>query len=116
MGEKKDPVPGLLSSMALVDAAIALAKKALLDNPSVAQERDLNRLVLRLEAERAILEADLDAALAESTKVKGPTAAQLEQIERLSNEVESATNSAMAVSARIGIAQKALDLVSSILS
>ena len=116
MANGTDKVPELLDAIAVVDGAIALAEGALHDNPSLAEERALNRTLLRLNAQRAALEAELDAALAGSTLVQGPSDAQLAQIAALSEEVELATNAAATVSARIALTTKVLTLASSVLA
>jgi len=109
-------IPGLLDSVALVDKAIAVAKKGLVGNPSLSNDRALNRLILRLEAERSVLEAEIDAALAGSTSVQGPTEAQLKEVERLSAAAENALNRVVAVSMRIEITGKVVDLATDIVT
>jgi hypothetical protein len=114
MAEDGDKVPELLEAIGVVNDAIALAEGALLDNPTKEEERSLNRTLLRLNAELAVLQAELDAALAESTLVQGPTEAQLAQIGALSEEVENAINASATVSARIKIATKVLAVAASV--
>jgi hypothetical protein len=111
-----DKVSELLLAIELVDDAIALVEIALLNNPSTEDERALRRNLLRLEAERSVLEAELDAALDADTAVQGPGAAQQAEIERLSNAVESATNAAVAASLAIALTAKVLDLTISVVT
>jgi hypothetical protein len=109
-------VPELLDAIFVVSEAIAMADNALkAGNPTVEQERALNRLLLRLNAEFAVLDAELTAALDEDTSVKGPTEAQLAQIGALSDEVELLKNRAATVSARIALATKVLEVASKVL-
>jgi hypothetical protein len=105
-----DHVVELLLAIALVDDAIALAEAALLNNPSTEEERALRRNLLRLRAERAVLEAELGAALDADTEVQAPSRAQLAQIAALSDEVEAATNAAVAASLAVALTARVLDL------
>lgn len=114
MTNATDKVPALLHAIELVDSAIALAEGALNDNPSPEEERALNQTLLRLNAERAVLEAELDAALNEDTAVQGPNAAQLAQIESLSKQVEQATSAGAAADAKIALAGKVLNVAAAI--
>jgi hypothetical protein len=116
MANGMDKVPGLLDSITLVDNATTLAEAALLNNPSVEDDRALRRLLLRLKAERAVLDAELDAALAEESSVQGPSTAQLAQIEVLTAQVEQATNAGAAVNASIALVGKVLDLATAIVA
>lgn len=111
-----DQVVELLLAIALVDDAIALAESALLRNPSTEEERALRRNLLRLQAERAVLEAELNAALDQSTGVQAPGAAQLAEIVALSDEVEAATNAALAASAAVALTARVLDLSISVVT
>ena len=116
MANDTDSVPGLLDSITLVDAAISLAESALLDNPSKEDERSLNRSILRLQAERASLDAQLDAALASETAVLGPSPAQLAVIESLTAQVEKAAAATATVSAGIALSGKVIDLMAKVVS
>jgi len=110
-----DKVPELLGALGVVGDAIELADGALHDNPTKEQERALNRALLRLNAELGVLNAELDAALAEDTTVQGPTEAQLAKIAELTDEVENAKNANATISARIALISKVLTVASAIL-
>jgi hypothetical protein len=110
-----DKVPELVHAIVVVDDAIALAEGAQADNPTPEEDRTLTRLILRLNAERSVLDAELEAALAGQTSVQGPTEAQLAEIGELSDEVERMKNASATVSARIALATKVLEVASSVL-
>jgi hypothetical protein len=114
MAISSDSVPEILHAIDLVDKAITAAQIGLNHNPSVEDERALNRILLRLNAERAVLEAELDSAMAADPGVQAPDAGQLAAIESLSSQVELATNAAIVVSDIVGLSSKVLDLASSI--
>ena len=110
-----DPVAELLITLDLVSAAIALVNKALASNPSTEERRSLNRAKLRLETERTLLRAQLDAALGEDPTVEGPSDSQMLEIARLTDAVEEATTSALTVSASIALAGRVLDISTDVL-
>jgi len=66
---------------------------------------------LRLEAERAVLEAELDAALDGQSVVPGPSPEQLTEIVSLVEEVEAATQQRVTAGAVIALAAQSLALV-----
>lgn len=109
-----DPVPEILVAIELVDRAIEVARIGLLRNPSAEEERALRKLLLRLGAERAALEADLDAALAGSASVQQPSAAQVAQLEVLLGQAEQATNAALSAAGAIAFASSVLTVASEI--
>lgn len=98
----------------LLDDAIALVKKALNHNPTVAEERDLEQILLRLEAERSVLQAEYDDALEGATGVQGPTPAQVQQVADLSNQVATATTQAQLSSDAIALGGRIFDLAGKI--
>ena len=110
-----DRVPELVHAIVVVDDAIALAEGAQADDPTDEEDRALNRLLLRLGAERAVLDAELTAALESDTSVQGPTEAQIAEIGALSDEVEVLKNASATVSARIALATKVLEVASAVL-
>ena len=61
MSNGVDKIPELLHAIELVNDAIALTEKALVDNPSIDEERELNIKLARLKARLAVLDAELDA-------------------------------------------------------
>ena len=69
---------------------------------------------LRLEAERAVLEAELDAAMDGNATAQGPSATQLAVIVSLVDKVEAATNQQAAASLVLSLASKALALVTDV--
>lgn len=109
-----DNVPEILQAIDLVDKGITAAQIGLNHNPEVEDERSLNRILLRLNAERAVLEAELDSAMAADPGVQAPDANQIAAIDSLSTQVEMATNAAVAASDIIELTSKVLDLASSI--
>jgi hypothetical protein len=106
-----DKVPGLLDAIALVDDAITMAENALLDGPSKEEERKLNRRILRLKTERSVLDAELDAALDEETGVLGPSQSQIQEIAKLSMQVEQAKAASASVQDRIALTGKVVSLI-----
>jgi C4-type Zn-finger protein len=109
-------VAELLQAIFLVDQSIALLETQLASNPSTDEERTLRRNLLRLQAERAVLEAELDAALDNSTGVQAPSTGQLAEIEGLLNRVEAATNSAVSAAQGIRLTTRVLELVTKVVT
>lgn len=101
-------VTDILHAIELVDNTLALVDNALINNPSKDDERALNRLNLRLEAERSELRADLRSLL-KGAVAPSPSPVDIEQMAALSMQVEQATNSAIAASAAITLVRKSLD-------
>jgi len=106
----------LHAAVDLIDDAIALVKKALNHNPTDAEERDLEQILLRLEAERSVLQAEFDDALEGVSGVQAPTAEQVQQVADLSNEVATATTQAHLSSDAIALGGQVFDLASKIVS
>lgn len=109
-------VSEILHAIELVDDALAMVDMALNNNPSVDEERALRRRTLRLEAERAVLEAELDAALDGNAVAQGPSPAQLAQIVSLVEKVEAATNTRAAASGVLSLASKSLALIADVVN
>jgi ATP-dependent Clp protease ATP-binding subunit ClpA len=107
-------VSEILHAIELVDDALAMVDMALNSNPNPDQERALRRQRLRLEAERAVLEAELDAALDSSSSAQGPNAAQLAEIVALVEAVETATNQQAAISNVLSLGSQALGLITDV--
>jgi hypothetical protein len=109
-----DPVIGLGDALALVFGAIRVARRGLLCNPSVEQERELTARLNGLELERAAIQARLDAAIAGSAAVDGPTPGQVAEIGRLTSQVDTLTSSAATASAAIVFTSRVLAVVTEI--
>jgi hypothetical protein len=107
-------VSEILHAIELVDDALAMVDMALNNNPSADEERALRQRKLRLEAERAVLEAELDAALDGNVVAQGPSPAQLAEIVSLVQSVEDATNQRAAASSVLSLASKALGLIADV--
>jgi len=110
-----DPIPGLLDALELLDDSIALVHVAMNQNPSADEERRLNQQELRLQAERGVLEAEINSSVA-GQPAQGPTPTQHAEIARLSSQVEAATQANVAASAAIALVSDALGLVTQIVS
>lgn len=113
--ENTDEIPGLLDSLELVDNAIALVRVALNQNPGMDDTRALNQQVLRLQAERGVLEAEINAAVG-GQAVQGPSSAQHAAIAALSTQVESAVSANAAAGQAINLASRVLGLISQVVS
>jgi hypothetical protein len=111
-----DKVPGILSAIELVDHAIALVQIAQLNAPSDDQTRSLQRNLLRLNTELAVLKAELDAALNDGANIQGPNAAQIAQIDGLINQVEQATDQNASIDGAISLTGQVLDLAIAVVS
>jgi hypothetical protein len=103
-------VSELLHAIELVDNALALIDIALNGNPTPDEERSLRRQLLRLEAERRVLEAELDALL-DDDDAQGPDPQQLAAIVALSEKVEQATLNRVAASSAIALVSRTLTLI-----
>ena len=109
-------IPDLLNLILLIDDAIGFAEKGLLSNPSIEEDRSLDRALITLRTNRSALDAKLDAALGANQVVMGPTAAQSAQIETLTDEVEKATNKNASVNDSLTLIGKVLDLAGTIVA
>lgn len=98
-------------ALALVFDAIAAAHAARRANPSKEERRKINKLLLRLEVERADLEAMLDALIdGREIDVPPPTQAQVDRIAELTGEVETHTRNDRTAAGAVTVAAKVLDL------
>ncbi len=111
-----DMIPGLLNAVDMVNRAIALVQISQANAPSDDQARALQRNFLRLNAELAVLQAELDAAVHDGAHIQGPSAAQVAQIDGLLNKVEQATNQNTAVDDAISLTGDVLDLATSVVA
>lgn len=109
-------VSEILHAIELMDDTLAMVDMALNNNPSADEERALRRRKLRLEAERAVLEAELDVALDGNAVAQGPSPAQLAAIVLLVEQVEAATNQRAAASSVLSLASKALALITDVVT
>lgn len=107
---------GLKKVLDLLDDAIALVRKALVNNPGDAERRSLERLLLRLESERGVCQAEFNAELAKESNVQGPTPEQVKEISTLSNKVAQAAQGAIVASNAIVLAGKVFDLATSMIT
>ena len=105
------PVPELLHAIELVNDAITMVEIALTRNPSADDERALRQELVRLEAELAVLEAELDAALDDNNTAQGPSESQLAQMVAMVEEVERLAQRRATASEAIALASRALSLV-----
>lgn len=114
--QQEDPVIALGNALSLVGKAIAAAAKGLLSNPSTEEQRDLNATIAELELKKAAIRAQIDALIAGSTTIAGPTAAQVTEISSLTGEVERLTNQTIAVSGAIKLTSRVLALATEVAS
>ncbi len=97
--------------LALIYGAIHLNNEGLRSNPSKEEKRRLLKTRACLEAERADLEGILDAmADGESADVNPPTQAQVNEIARLSADVEEQRRTALTAGAALEATGAVLDL------
>jgi hypothetical protein len=111
-----DSIPDLLNAISVVDEAMARIDAALQGNPSTADERSLNRAKLRLAAQRAVLDSQLDDALAGTASVGGPSPRQVAEIAKLLDQTEQAHNADVSASAALALAARILTIASSALA
>jgi hypothetical protein len=104
----------LHDSLDLMDDTIGLIRKALNHNPSDAQRRDLEQNLLRLNAERGVLQAEFDSAEEGDTEVQGPSTAQMQAVASLSARVETATKNANLSSNAIALGGQVFSLLSQV--
>lgn len=106
-----DPEMFYEDALALVFRAIRATRRALNSNPSKEEERKLNKRLLRLEAERADLEAMLDAIIdGEALDVAPPTPADVENIANLTKQVAGLTKANLTAAGALNVTSKVLDL------
>ena len=114
--QQEDPVIALGKALSLVGKAIAAAAKGLFSNPSTEEQRDLNATIAELELKKAAIRAQIDALIAGSTTIAGPTAAQVTEISSLTGEVERLTNQTIAVSGAIKLTSRVLALATDVIA
>lgn len=100
----------------LLDDTIALVRKALVGNLSDAERRSLEQLLLRLESERGVHQAELDAELAKETGVQGPKPAQVAEVGALSNKVVQAAQETILAGNVIALGSEVFALATSIIT
>ena len=110
----KSPVVALQDAISLVLAAIALAEKGLERNPSKEEERALNETLNDLELKRAEIRATLDALIAKTRPVAGPTQEQVARISTLTGEVGAQTDASVTASAAVAVTAKVLALAAEV--
>lgn len=111
-----DPAIGLSDALALVFSAITVAEQGLLRNPSVEEGRELNEQLNDLQLKRATIRAQLDALIAGTMTITGPTAAQVAEISRLAGQVEALTTAATTASAAVAFTSKVLAVATEVVA
>jgi len=104
-------VSELLHVIELADDTLAMIDKALNNKPSVDEERALRRHTLRLEAERTVLEAEIDPAMDGRTLAQGPSPGQLAEVVSQVERVAAATRQRAAAGVVIPLAATSLELI-----
>jgi hypothetical protein len=99
----KTPIVALEEAISLVLDAITLAEKGLEMNPSLEEERALNETLNNLDLKRAAIRAKLDALIAKTRQVSGPTQEQVARISVLAAQVGAQTNASVTASAAVGL-------------
>jgi len=114
--ESKSPLITLGNALALVFDAIAVAQKGLLKNPTKEEGRELNERLVDLELKRAQIRAKLDALIAGSRRVSGPTADQVKEISTLTGQVEALKNESITASGAVALTARVLDVATRVAS
>ena len=112
----KTPIGALGEALSLVFKAIALAEKGLAKNPSTEEERELNETLNELELQRAEIQAKMDALIANTREVAGPTPAQVARISALTAEVGAQTNASVTASGAVALSSRVLALATDVAS
>ena len=94
--------------------AIALAQKGLLKNPSTEQERQLNRILAKLELERADIQAKITALIGKAKGVNGPNEDQVLEVSNLTAQVDVLTNANITASGAIALTSNILGVATEI--
>jgi len=103
------------NTLALVFDAISSANKGLLANPKKEEVRKLNKLLLRLEIERADLMGMLIAlAKRQRLSVAPPTQIQVDEIAALTGEIEGLTRANLTAAGALSTASKVLALAATV--
>lgn len=98
-------------ALALVHNAIMATREGLLANPSREQERKLNKILARLQVEVANLESMLIAlAKKQPVGVEPPTQAHVDEIAKLTGEVEGLTRETLTAASALSVASSVLAL------
>ena len=106
-----DPIIEYENALALVYDAQALVLKGLRANPDKQEERRLNKHLAKLRVEEADLIAMIDALEDEPVKdLPMPDQALVDEIARLSGEVEKATRRNVTAAGALKVAGGILDL------
>jgi serine protease inhibitor ecotin len=111
---RKSPLVAFGEALHLVFGAIALAEKGLEKNPSPDDERALNQTLIDLELQRAEIQAKIDALIAQTRNLPGPTAKQVAEISRLTGEVEAVTNASLTASRAVALTSRTLALATEV--
>jgi hypothetical protein len=114
--EPMTPIGALGAALSLVFEAIKLAEKGLEKNPSKEDERELNETLIKLERQRAEIQAKMDALIAHTRVVAGPTPEQVARIAALTAEVGARTNASVTASAAVALSSRALALATEVAS
>jgi len=110
----KTPIVALGEALSLVLDAIALAEEGLEMNPSKEEERALNETLTNLELKRAAIQAKLDALIAKTRQVAGPTQEQVAQISALTAQVGAQTNASVTASMAVALTSRVLALATEV--
>jgi hypothetical protein len=110
-----NPAIGLSDALALVFDAITVAEQGLLRNPSVEEERELNEQLNDLQLKRATIRAQIDALIAGTRTIAGPTAEQVAEISRLTGQVEALTSAATTASAAVAFTSRVLEVATNVI-
>ncbi len=94
----------------LAEDGIVVAKNGLLENPTPEDRRALDKQILELAEESAIVEAKMIAVRRGDGGIAMPTQAQVDDIARLAGEVETLRNQSAAAGDAVALAGKILDL------
>lgn len=111
---RKSPLVALREALDLVFAAIALAEKGLEMNPSTDEERVLHDTLNDLELRRAALQAKIDALIAQTRTIPGPTAKQVAEISQLTRDVEAVTDASLTASRAVALTSRTLALATDV--
>lgn len=105
-----DPVLVLEDALALVYDAQALVLRGLRSNPDKDEKRKLNKTLAKLKIEQKDLEDLIDAYEDEPNTVQMPAQGVVDEIARLSGEVEKVTRKNLSASRALELASGVLDM------
>jgi len=103
-----DPVICLANALDLVFSAIAVAERGRRSNPSVEEDRVLNEQLNDLRLKRTRIQAQLDAIAAGTLTLPGPSPKLMEEISRLTGQVEALSKRATRASDAVAVTSKVL--------